>query len=113
MNKQDLVAKIAKDAELSKSSASTVVDSFIEGITKALKHLQNLDAQSADGQEPADRGRHQGAEAARRTVLRRHRPQEGRPLRTTPALGGGAKAPLQHEIRPAPTIDASSRALLY
>ena len=37
MNKQDLVAKIAKDAELSKTSASTVVDSFIDGITKALK----------------------------------------------------------------------------
>ena len=37
MNKQDLVTKIAKDAELSKTSASTVVDSFIDGITKALK----------------------------------------------------------------------------
>jgi DNA-binding protein HU-beta len=37
VNKQDLVAKIAKDAELTKSSASAVVDSFIDGITKALK----------------------------------------------------------------------------
>ena len=37
MNKQDLVAKIAKDAELSKTSASAVVESFIDGITSALK----------------------------------------------------------------------------
>ena len=37
MNKQDLVAKIAKDAEMSKTSASAVVESFIDGITSALK----------------------------------------------------------------------------
>jgi DNA-binding protein HU-beta len=37
MNKQDLIAKIAKEAELSKASASAAVDSFIDGITKALK----------------------------------------------------------------------------
>ena len=37
MNKQDLVTKIAKDAELSKTSASAVVESFIDGITSALK----------------------------------------------------------------------------
>ncbi len=37
MNKQDLVSKIAKDVELSKSAASAAVDSFIDGITKALK----------------------------------------------------------------------------
>ena len=37
VNKQDLVAKIAKDAEMSKTSASAVVESFIDGITSALK----------------------------------------------------------------------------
>ena len=37
VNKQDLVAKIAKDVELSKSSAAAAVDSFIDGVTKALK----------------------------------------------------------------------------
>ena len=37
MNKQDLIAKIAKDADRSKSAASAAVDSFFEGITKALK----------------------------------------------------------------------------
>ena len=37
MNKQDLVAKIANDAEMSKTSASAVVESFIDGITSALK----------------------------------------------------------------------------
>ncbi len=37
MNKQDLVAKIAKDVDLSKSAAGAAVDSFIDGITRALK----------------------------------------------------------------------------
>jgi DNA-binding protein HU-beta len=37
VNKQDLVAKIAKDVELSKSAAAAAVDSFIDGVTKALK----------------------------------------------------------------------------
>jgi DNA-binding protein HU-beta len=37
MNKQDLIAKIAKDADLSKSTAGAAVDSFLDGITKALK----------------------------------------------------------------------------
>jgi DNA-binding protein HU-beta len=37
MNKQDLIAKIAKEVELSKSNAAAAVDSFIDGITKALK----------------------------------------------------------------------------
>jgi DNA-binding protein HU-beta len=37
VNKQDLVSKIAKDVELSKSAAAAAVDSFIDGITKALK----------------------------------------------------------------------------
>ena len=37
MNKQDLVSKIAKDVDLSKVAATAAVDSFIDGITKALK----------------------------------------------------------------------------
>ena len=37
MNKQDLIAKIAKDVNLSKSAAGAAVDSFIDGVTKALK----------------------------------------------------------------------------
>jgi DNA-binding protein HU-beta len=37
MNKQDLIAKIAKEAELSKTTASAAVESFIDGVTKALK----------------------------------------------------------------------------
>ena len=37
MNKQDLIVKIAKEVELSKSNAAAAVDSFIDGITKALK----------------------------------------------------------------------------
>jgi DNA-binding protein HU-beta len=37
MNKQDLIAKIAKDADLSKSAAAAAIESAIDGITKALK----------------------------------------------------------------------------
>ena len=37
MNKQDLIAKIAMDAGLSKSSAAAAVESFLEGVAKALK----------------------------------------------------------------------------
>ncbi len=37
MNKQDIVAKIAKDTGLTKSAAAGAVDSLIEGIMKSLK----------------------------------------------------------------------------
>ena len=37
MNKQDLIAKVAMDAGLSKSSAAAAVESFLEGVAKALK----------------------------------------------------------------------------
>lgn len=37
MNKQDLIAKVAKDAGLTKVSAGAAVDSFLEGIAKSLK----------------------------------------------------------------------------
>jgi DNA-binding protein HU-beta len=37
MNKQDLIAKIAKEADLSKTTATAAVESFIDGVTKALK----------------------------------------------------------------------------
>jgi DNA-binding protein HU-beta len=37
MNKAELVAKISEDAELSKTQANAVLDSFIEAVTKTLK----------------------------------------------------------------------------
>jgi DNA-binding protein HU-beta len=37
MNKQELIAKIARDAELSKAAAGAAVESFIDGVTRALK----------------------------------------------------------------------------
>lgn len=37
MNKQDIVAKIAKDTGITKTAAASAVDSLIEGITKSLK----------------------------------------------------------------------------
>ena len=37
MNKQELIAKIAKDTEMSKASAAAAVESLIDGITKSLK----------------------------------------------------------------------------
>ena len=37
MNKQELIAKVAKDINGSKSTAAQAVESVIEGITRALK----------------------------------------------------------------------------
>ena len=37
MNKQELIAKVAKDISGTKSTAAQAVESMIEGITKALK----------------------------------------------------------------------------
>ena len=37
MNKQDIIAKVAKDTGLKKVSAAAVVDSIIDGITNSLK----------------------------------------------------------------------------
>jgi DNA-binding protein HU-beta len=37
MNKQELIAKIAKDTGSSKAGATAALDSMIEGITKSLK----------------------------------------------------------------------------
>jgi DNA-binding protein HU-beta len=37
MNKQELIAKIAKDTGATKSMAAQAVDSLIEGVTRALK----------------------------------------------------------------------------
>ena len=37
MNKQDVVAKIAKDTGITKTNAAAVIDSIIDGITKSLK----------------------------------------------------------------------------
>lgn len=38
MTKAELVAKVAKDAEISKKSASAAVDSVIDGIKEAVKN---------------------------------------------------------------------------
>ena len=37
MNKAELIDKVAKDAKVSKAAAGAVLDSFMEGVTKALK----------------------------------------------------------------------------
>ena len=37
MNKQEIVAKIAKDTGMTKASAAAAVDSLIDGITRSLK----------------------------------------------------------------------------
>ena len=37
MNKQDLVAKVAKDTGMTKTGATAAVESFIDGIVKTLK----------------------------------------------------------------------------
>jgi DNA-binding protein HU-beta len=42
MNKQELIAKIAKDTGSSKAGAAAAVDSLIEGITTSLKKGQSI-----------------------------------------------------------------------
>ena len=37
MNKQDVIAKIVKETEVTKVKATAMVDSFMDGIVKALK----------------------------------------------------------------------------
>jgi DNA-binding protein HU-beta len=37
MNKQDIIAKIAKETGMTKSNAAAAVDSLIDGITRSLK----------------------------------------------------------------------------
>ena len=37
MTKAELVEKMAKDAKISKAAANKVLDSFVDGVTKALK----------------------------------------------------------------------------
>ena len=37
MNKQDVVAKIAKDTGMTKTAASAAIESLIDGITRSLK----------------------------------------------------------------------------
>ena len=42
MNKQEIVAKIAKDCGLSKSAAAAAVESLIDGIVKTLKKGKSI-----------------------------------------------------------------------
>ncbi len=42
MNKQEIVAKIAKDCGLSKTAAAATVDSLIDGIVTSLKKGQSV-----------------------------------------------------------------------
>jgi len=42
MNKQELVAKIAKDCGMSKAGASAALESMIDGIVKTLKKGQTI-----------------------------------------------------------------------
>ena len=42
MNKQELIAKIAKDTGSSKAGASAAVDSLIDGITRSLKRGDSI-----------------------------------------------------------------------
>jgi DNA-binding protein HU-beta len=42
LNKQDLIAKIAKDTGLTKVAAAQAVDSFFDGLTRAFKKGQSV-----------------------------------------------------------------------
>ncbi len=91
MNKQELIAKIAKDTGSSKAGAAAAVESLIDGITRSLKKGDSITfvgfgtfktspAQGAHRAQPADRRRHQDSEAPRRPLHRRQGAEERRPL---------------------------------
>lgn len=42
MNKADLIAKIAEDAEITKAQANAAIDSFVTAVTKTLKSGNKL-----------------------------------------------------------------------
>jgi DNA-binding protein HU-beta len=42
MNKAEMVAKMAKDAKITKGAADKALTSFIDGVSKALKKGQNV-----------------------------------------------------------------------
>jgi len=42
MNKSELIEKMAKDADISKTAANTALNSMLEGITKSLKKNQKV-----------------------------------------------------------------------
>jgi DNA-binding protein HU-beta len=42
MNKQDLIAKIVKDTGITKTAAGAALDSFVDGIRKALKKGETI-----------------------------------------------------------------------
>ena len=89
MNKQDIIAKIAKDTGLPKTTAAAAVDSIIDGITRSLKKgdsvsfvgfgtfkISNRKARLA--RNPADRRRDQDSQAPRPEVLRGQGAETGR-----------------------------------
>ncbi len=42
MNKSELIEKMAKDADISKTAANSALNSLLEGITKSLKKNQKV-----------------------------------------------------------------------
>ena len=86
MNKQELIAKVAKDTGSSKSAAaaasirsSTASPVAEEGRldhVRRLRHVQDVAAQGPHRAQPADRRRHQDSEAPRRPLQRRQGAQD-------------------------------------
>jgi nucleoid DNA-binding protein len=69
MNKQEVVAKIAKDTGITKTAAAGAVESIVDGITRSLKGnsvsfvgfgtFKISNRKSPDGPQSANRRRHQ------------------------------------------------------
>ena len=93
MNKQELIAKIAKDTGSSKAGAAAAVDSLIDGITRSVQGRQGVEerrpvtpaprnhessptpGQSVrDGRVPRTRPFHAARNARRRSPVRFRRP---------------------------------------
>ena len=101
MNKQDLIAKLAKDTGSTKSMAAQAIDSVIDGITKALKKgdsvtfvgfgtFKTSNRKARTARNPQTGADDQDSEAQGRALRRRQGAQERGEL--VNACGGAAGA---------------------
>ncbi len=138
MNKQELIAKIAKDTGATKVGAAAALESVLDGITKSLKKkepitfvgfgtFKSVGAEGSHCAQPADRRRSQDPEAARRPLLGRQGPEDGDQVgpsvrRPAAAARRAPPASVSRPVgRPSPRrrpagqmrVDARSRPLVY
>ena len=88
MNKQELIAKIAKDTGATKVGAAAALDSVLDGITKSLKKgepitfvgfgtFKTCERKARTARNPQTGAASQDPEAPRRPLLGRQGPEDG------------------------------------